>query len=50
MTRIKTIKELDEFCDNSMFCICGRLMTGLHMDGCSKLNNLKKKLEVKDEK
>lgn len=39
MTRFKTLKEFDEFCDNSMFCICNRLMTGLHMQSCRKLTN-----------
>ncbi len=43
MTRFKTLKEFNDFKDNAMFCLCGRLMTGLHMQGCNKL----KKEEVK---
>lgn len=45
MTRFKTIKELEEFEDNSMFCLCGTLMTGLHMQGCSKLHKARRKLQ-----
>ena len=37
MTRFKTKEEFDSFCDKSMVCVCGRLMTGLHMRGCRKL-------------
>jgi len=35
--KFKTREELEKFKDESMFCVCGRLMTGLHMSGCAKL-------------
>lgn len=39
--RFKSIKEFEKFCDESLFCVCGRLMTGLHMMGCRKLNKIR---------
>ena len=27
-----------------MICVCGRLMTGLHMRGCRRLNKIRVKL------
>lgn len=43
--KIKTIEELETFKDTSMWCVCGHLMTGLHMSGCSKLRKLEVKLK-----
>lgn len=37
MTRFKTIEELEKYKNESMFCLCKRLMTGLHMQNCRKL-------------
>lgn len=37
MTRFKTEQEWRDFCDSSMICVCGKLMTGLHMRYCSKV-------------
>ena len=44
-----TIKEFQKFCDESMFCVCGRLMTGLHMNGCAKLRKLENKIKEKEQ-
>lgn len=33
-------EELEKFKDTSMWCVCNRLMTGLHMMGCSKLKKM----------
>jgi len=46
----KTYEEFQRFCDTGMFCICGRLMTGLHMDGCLKLRAMKMKLKKREDK
>jgi len=35
--KFKTIKELEIYKDTAPFCLCGRLMTGLHMQNCNKL-------------
>ena len=43
----KNIEEFNKFCDESMFCVCGRLMTGLHMSGCRKLRKIE--IELKKE-
>jgi len=45
MTKFKTLAELEQFKDTSMKCVCGRLMTGLHMMNCYKLKQLEKKLK-----
>lgn len=37
MTRFKTETEWREFCDTSMNCLCGKLMTGFHMRTCSRV-------------
>ena len=35
MTRTK--EEWESFKDNSIWCLCGKLMTGRHMASCSKV-------------
>jgi len=42
-TVFKDKEELDKFCNESMFCVCGSLMTGLHMGNCQKLRRIKAK-------
>lgn len=44
MAQFKNIEEFNKFCDESIVCICGRLMTGLHMSGCAKLKKMRSKL------
>lgn len=53
--KFKNIEEFNKFCDTSMICVCGRLMTGLHMSSCRKLANIriqliKQKEEVSNER
>lgn len=43
MTRFKTREELEDFENNSAVCVCGRLMTGLHISYCNKWTKEKKK-------
>lgn len=43
--KFKTVMELESFKDTSMWCVCGRLMTGLHMNSCHKLHKLEAKLK-----
>ncbi|KKN67137.1 hypothetical protein LCGC14_0464840 [marine sediment metagenome] len=54
MVLFKTIEDFDKFCDESMFCVCKRLMTGLHMQGCNKLAKtrftLEERLRVRGER
>ena len=38
MTRFKTEKEFQDFLDNSLACLCGRLLTGLHESRCRKIS------------
>lgn len=41
-------KVADEFSDRqSMFCLCGRLATGLHENGCRRFNDAITKEAVK---
>ena len=40
----KTTEEFEKFCDESWICVCGRLMTGLHMSSCRKLHKIRSKL------
>lgn len=42
----KNLKEFEMYCDKSMFCVCGRLMTGLHMSNCLKLRKIENKLKL----
>ena len=42
--QFKSLKDFDKFCNESMLCVCGRLMTGLHMSGCRKLAKIRMKL------
>lgn len=49
MTRFKTKEEFETFCDTSMKCLCGRLMTGLHMNSCYKVKQQRAKLSTIDE-
>lgn len=42
--KFKDINEFNKFCDTSMFCVCGNLMTGLHMSVCQRLNKIRVKL------
>lgn len=44
----KTIEDLNKFEDSCIFCLCGRLATGLHMNNCSKLIKERKRLEAKE--
>jgi hypothetical protein len=46
MSKFKTLKELKDFEDTSMWCVCGKLMTGLHMSGCGKLRKIRNDLMV----
>ncbi len=46
MTRFKTSEEFEMFKDTSMFCLCGRLMTGLHMMGCRRLT--KEEIKIRE--
>lgn len=50
--QFKNLEEFNKFCDESMFCVCGALMTGLHMSGCRKLAKIRNRLieERKGEK
>jgi len=43
-TRQKT--EQEESDRQAMFCVCGKLATGLHESGCKKFNNRITKLTV----
>jgi hypothetical protein len=43
----ETMEDFEEYCDTSMFCVCGQLMTGLHMSGCRKLRKERERLEEK---
>jgi len=43
--KFNNIEELEKFKDTSMRCICGQLMTGMHMNRCSKLKKLEQKLK-----
>jgi len=45
---MKTLTELEEFKDTSMWCVCGKLMTGLHMMHCTKLRKLEQKIRAKE--
>ena len=49
MMKFTNLEEFNKFCDESMFCICGELMTGLHMSGCQRLRRIRNKL-VEQEK
>lgn len=40
MSQFKNKKEFDDFCDRSMWCVCGKLMTGFHISGCRKLKKI----------
>ena len=42
--RFGSIEDLEKFKDTSMFCVCGKLMTGFHMSGCKKLAKIERKL------
>jgi hypothetical protein len=46
----KNIKAFNKFCDKSMICVCGNLMTGLHMSGCRRLNKIRAKLIISGKK
>lgn len=37
MTRFKTKEEFQKFLDNENFCLCGKLLTGLHESNCVKI-------------
>lgn len=39
--KIKNKEELQDFLDNSMKCVCGALLTGLHEMTCQKIQKLK---------
>jgi hypothetical protein len=43
--KFETLEELEHFKDTAMLCVCGRLMTGLHMQGCLKLKKLEAKIK-----
>lgn len=49
MKKFKDMKEFEHFCDTSMWCVCGRLMTGLHMQGCRRLAKIRVSLMEKKE-
>lgn len=44
----KNREEFEKFCDKSMFCVCGRLMTGLHMENCSKLRKIEMRFKKQE--
>ena len=44
MDKFKNLEEFNKFCDTSMFCVCGGLMTGLHMSSCRRLAKIRSKL------
>jgi hypothetical protein len=46
MIKFESLQELEKFKDLSMMCVCGKLMTGLHMNSCSKLK--KEELRLKE--
>lgn len=50
MTRFKTEKAFEDFCDTSMWCICGKLMTGLHMISCQRVRAQRERLKKKVKK
>uniref|UniRef100_A0A6M3IRK3 Uncharacterized protein n=1 Tax=viral metagenome TaxID=1070528 RepID=A0A6M3IRK3_9ZZZZ len=50
MRTFSSLEEFNKFCDESMFCVCGNLMTGLHMSGCRRLAKMRVKLIEKDKK
>jgi hypothetical protein len=45
--KFKDLKEFNKFCDESMLCVCGNLMTGLHMMGCRSLRKIENALKEK---
>jgi hypothetical protein len=47
--QFKNLKDFNHFCDTSMICVCGRLMTGLHMSGCRKLAKIRLELMEKEQ-
>jgi len=48
--KFKNMAEFNKFCDESMWCVCGRLMTGLHMSGCRKLREMRIRIEKREQK
>jgi len=48
MTKFKTVEEWKGFCNNNMFCICGKLMTGLHMRNCRRVREQDKRFGTID--
>lgn len=50
MSRFKNLEEFNKFCDESMWCVCGRLMTGLHMQGCRQLAKVRNALVLKEKR
>ena len=48
LKKFKDISEFNKFCDTSMFCVCGNLMTGLHMSSCRRLNKIRMQLLTKN--
>jgi hypothetical protein len=46
--KFKDMAEFNKFCNESMFCVCGNLMTGLHMRGCQRLNKIRVQLLTKN--
>ena len=50
MRRFKNREELEEYLDKEMFCICGALCTGLHMDSCRAIRRERTRLINAEEK
>ena len=48
--KFKDMVEFNKFCDESMWCVCGKLMTGLHMSGCRKLAKEKMRIIKQEQK
>ena len=45
MTKFKTLKEFEDYKENAMFCLCKRLMTGLHMTSCNRLKKEEERIK-----
>ena len=50
MTQFKTKDSFQAFLDEAMFCMCGRLLTGFHMQSCSRIGKEWRRLNIREEK
>ena len=47
MTRFKTLEEFEKFKDEENICLCGHLMTGLHITYCKRLRKEELKIRIR---